>query len=90
MDALSACKKFFKGGLTNRELPPKCPFTAALDRMVWLVWQPKGTDAGLFPEGRGYQASGMFVGWFFDIVGLDEGTCGRRLVCVPCKVVRAR
>ena len=26
----------------------------------------------------------------FDIVGLDEGTCGRRLVCVPCKVVRAR
>ena len=29
------------------------PFTAALDRMVRLVWQPKGTDAGLFPEGRG-------------------------------------
>ena len=49
----SACEKFFKGGLTNRELRPKCPFTAALDRMVRLLWQPKGTDAGLLPEGRG-------------------------------------
>ncbi|APG61718.1 hypothetical protein LPB140_03285 [Sphingorhabdus lutea] len=23
--------------------------------------------------------SGFFVGWLFEIVGLDEGTCGQRL-----------
>ena len=46
---------------------------------VWFFWSPAWTDT-LFPI-REYGVDGcppIVVVRFFDIVGLDEGTCGRR------------